>query len=576
MSNITARVEAIWVAVTGVATALAATLVLQLWRMSPRVPLYDSFDVGFSGALVKTVLNHGWYLDNPDVGFPDGWNLRDFPKAGDVWHLLALRTFALGSQDWALATNAFYLASFLAVAFAAYAALRWLGVRPPFAATGGVVTSLLPYHFARNEAHLTLSDYASVPLLVALAVNQLGDDPWFTPRQWRTRRGLGALAIVAFAAGTGLYYAVFGAVILLVTGGIAALARRRATPVVSALILAGVVGIALGAQLIPTVVQVAQDGRNPAVVDRSFYETEAYSLRPAAMILPIPHHRIAPLGAKAEEYASSPVPGEPGQAMGIVATIGLLVLLLSAATALVGGKGLSDPRDRGLGLVALVAIGLGITAGGGTLLALLGPSEMRAWGRIVVFPAFVGVAVSLRMLDRWTSRRGFSAVTTMLLVVALATVAVFDQTSGAGTPEYDRISAQFGVDRAFVAQVADLLPKNAPVLQLPYVDFPEQPPVERMDDYDHFDGYLHSDSLRWSYGAVRGRHDWQDGQRKLPLRAQLTRARDAGFAAVWLDRYGYADKGRAIAAELTECLGTAIAASSDGRRELYRLRAPSC
>jgi phosphoglycerol transferase len=576
VNSLTARVEATWVTVTGLATAFAATLVLQLWRMSPRVPLYDSFDVGFSGALVKTVLHHGSYLDNPDVGFPDGWNLRDFPKAGDAWHFVALRTFALGSRDWALATNVFYLASFLAVAFAAYAALRWLGVRPPFAAAGGVVTSLLPYHFARNEAHLTLSDYASVPLLVALAVNQLSDDPWFTPRQWRTRRGLGALAIVAFAAGTGLYYAVFGAVILLLTGAIAAIARRRATPVLSALILAGVVGLALGAQLIPTFVQVAQDGRNQAVADRSFYETETYSLRPAAMLLPIPHHRIASLGAKSDEYASSPEPSEPGQAIGIVATFGLLILLLSAATALVGGPGLRDPRDRGLALVALVAIGLGITAGGGTLLALLGPSEVRAWGRIVVFPAFVGVAVSLRMLDRWTSGRRFAVTTTTLLVVALVTLAVFDQTSGATTPEYDRISAQFAVDREFVRHVAELLPNDAPVLQLPYVDFPEQPPVERMDDYDHFDGYLHSDSLRWSYGVVRGRDDWQDGQRALPLRAQLTRARDAGFDAVWLDRYGYEDEGRAIAADLSECLGAPIVASRDRRRELYKMRAPSC
>jgi phosphoglycerol transferase len=576
VKRIPARVEAAWVAVTGAATALAATLVLQLWRMSPRVPLYDSSDVGFSGALVKTVLFHGWYLDNPDVGVPDGWNLRDFPKPGDAWHFVGLRAFALGSRDWALATNLFYLASFLAVALAAYAALRWLAVRPPFAAAGGVVTSLLPYHFARNEAHLMLGDYAAVPLLVALAVNQLGADPWFALGKWRTRRGLGALGIVAFAAGTGLYYAVFGAVILLATGGIAALAWRRWTTFVSALILAGVVAVALGVQLIPTIAQTAQDGRNPVVADRSFYETELYSLRPAAMVLPIPHHRIALLGKASEKYDSAPESSEPGQALGIVATIGLLVLLLGAATALVGGNGLRDPHDRGLALVAFVAIGLGITAGGGTLLALFGTSEVRAWGRIVVFPAFVGIAVSLRLLDRWTSGRGLSATTTIVLVVALATVAVLDQTSGATTPQYERVSARFRVDREFVHQVADRLPKDAAVLQLPYVDFPERPPVERMADYDHFDGYLNSDTLRWSYGVVRGRGDWQNGQRALPLRAQLTRARDAGFAAVWLDRYGYADQGRAITADLTECLGAPIAASTDGRREVYEMRAPSC
>src|SRR5262249_49893349 len=125
-------------------------------------------------------------------------------------------------------------------------------------------------------------------------------------------------------------------------------------------------------------------------------------------------------------------------------------------------------------------------------------------------------------------------------------------------------------------RVAALLPPETAVLQLPYVKFPENPPVERMADYDHFDGYLHSDTLRWSYGVVRGRDNWQDGQRDLPLPAQLARARDAGFGAVWLDRYGYRDDGRSLDAELTQCLGAPIAESEDGRRAVYELRALSC
>src|SRR5262245_54000119 len=357
------RVEAIWLAVTVGATTIAVTLVLQLWRASPRVPMYNSSDVGFTGTLVKTVLRHGWYLDNPDLGFPDAWDMRDFPKAGDVWHFGALRLFAVGSRDWGLATNTFYLASFLAVAISAYIALRWLDVRPPFAAGGAVLTSILPYHFARNEQHLMLSNYAVVPLLVALAVAQLGDEPWFTLSRWRTRRGLGALAIVVLVGGTGLYYAAFGVAILVLTGAIAAVARKSAAPILAAAVLAGIVVLMLALQLIPSFVRTAQDGRNDAVAHRTFYESELYSLRPAAMLLPIPGHRIAPLGSAAETYSESRTPSEPGQAMGIIATVGLLGMLIAAAAALLRGRGMSDARDRGLALVAVVAIGLGVTAG---------------------------------------------------------------------------------------------------------------------------------------------------------------------------------------------------------------------
>src|SRR5262249_55603953 len=163
-----------------------------------------------------------------------------------------------------------------------------------------------------------------------------------------TRRGFGALAIVVLAAGTGLYYAVFGAAILLITGAIASIARRRATPVLGALVLAGVVVLLLAVQLVPTFLRVAHDGRNNAVANRTFYESELYSLRPAAMVLPIPHHRIASLGVEAEKYAKSPAPSEPGQAMGIIATVGLLGILIGSAASLLGGHGISDPRDRAL------------------------------------------------------------------------------------------------------------------------------------------------------------------------------------------------------------------------------------
>jgi hypothetical protein len=205
-----------WLAVAEAATVFATVVVLQLWRAHPSVPFYSSFDVSLQGGTIKTVLERGWYLDNPRLGFPTGANLRDFPL-GDGWHFVFLRLFSIGSRDWALAMNTLYLGTFLLVGASAYLALRCLHTRQIVAAGGAIVTALLPFHFARNEMHVFLSDYSAVPLVVALAVAQLSDRAWLRVCgrvSTKRLRWVGAVAIVVWAGGTGTYYAVLSALLL--------------------------------------------------------------------------------------------------------------------------------------------------------------------------------------------------------------------------------------------------------------------------------------------------------------------------------------------------------------------------
>ena len=61
------------------------------------------------------------------------------------------------------------------------------------------------------------------------------------------------------------------------------------------------------------------------------------------------------------------------------------------------------------------------------------------------------------------------------------------------------------MDAAFVADTEDALGSSASIFRFPYVPFPENPPVVGMTDYDHLRGYVHSDTLHWSYGGAKGR-----------------------------------------------------------------------
>jgi hypothetical protein len=570
--------DLVWLIVAEAGTIVAMVVVLRLWRARWRIPFYSDGDATLTAAWIKTVLVRGWYFDNPKLGFPTGANARDYPT-GDLWHLVLLRLFALGSHDWALAMNVTFVGSFLLITATAYVALRWLGVRSIVAAGGAIVTAFLPYHFAHNETHLLLSDYSVVPLVVALAVAQLSDRPWFrlrrdVPFSWSHQ--VAAVAIVVWAAGTGsFYYAIMSAAVLAVTALFASVVRWRIEPVLSALVLVAVLGIVVVAQLIPTFINDAHHGRNHAF-DRKLAGQDTYSLRPVLLFAPIDHHRISALGSLTRKYETVSNPDEV-QAVGLVAAAGLIGLLAAAAAPLVGRRRLRHPNDQALALIALTALGLGITAGGGELFALLGLTEIRDWNRVSIYLGFVGVAAAAGALDRCITRRSFPSTIVAAIVLVCVTVAILDQTGGNDTPPYRSVAAEFTVERDFVQHIQHAVGNNAAILELPYTDYPETPTIVRMPEYAQMRGWLHSDTLRWSYGAIKGRPTWQDGQLGLSVPDQLRRARKAGFAAVWVDRRGYQDNGTTIERQLRACLGPPLLIESDNERVLYHLSSsPHC
>src|SRR5262249_5518440 len=149
---------------------------------------------------------------------------------------------------------------------------------------------------------------------------------------------------------------------------------------------------------------------------------------------------------------------------------------------------------------------------------------------------------------------------------------VFDQAAPLRLPPTTQLPglAAWESDTAFVRRIEASLPRAAMVFQLPYVPFPEHPPVQRMFDYDHFRGYLHSTALRWTYGAMKGRPTdaWLAELASRPAPALVEAAALAGFAGIYVDRHGYADAGVGLELALAGTLGEPIA-SADGRLAFF-------
>jgi phosphoglycerol transferase len=240
------------------------------------------------------------------------------------------------------------------------------------------------------------------------------------------------------------------------------------------------------------------------------------------------------------------------------------------------------PSDRqALGehasLITLLAVLFGTIGGFAILVSMAGGSQVRVWDRIVVFIAFFSllvVATWFERLSAWVAARRRSP-RPVLAVLAVAVLA-FGLWDGipAGHPSYARTDRSWNEIQAFVERIEQQMPDGAAIFQIPVLAFPETVPPGRMLDYDPLLGFLHDDgSLRWSYGAIKGRPDadWQIRLRDHvgPVGA-LPALLGLGFSGLWVDTYGYKDLTEPM--QIQSAVGVEALRSQGGRFWFFDLR----
>src|SRR2546429_862359 len=397
----------------------AAAWVLRVWRGDLSVPFSNQFDALQHAMFVKGVLDHGWYSVNDSLGAPFGQQLYDFPQNGDNLQLLIVKALGFFTHDFAVVLNVYFLLTFPLVALTAYVVLRRLGASLAVGTVCAVLYALLPYHFARRELHLFLSGYYAVPLGAYLVMATFSGTPLFTRRpdgarpRWASRRTLLTLAACAVLGSASVYYAGFTVVLLLAAAAVALLARRDGRALKGA--LGGIAAIAamLAINFIPVALYKIDNGGNSEVAHRQAAESERYALRFSQLVLPVNDHRIGFLARAKRRYVLSTKTSNPfnesySAALGIVAAIGFLWLLLVALLTLVASaRRMSiDERFRHASAAALIAFLLATVGGVSTLVNYWITPQLRAWNRMSVFIAFFSLVALALLLDRLRRRMG--------------------------------------------------------------------------------------------------------------------------------------------------------------------------
>jgi hypothetical protein len=560
-------------------------VVTRIWDQPLHVPFQythapgdDQQDATLDLMLIKNIHETGWFDTNPRLNAPFAQHWAEWPMGGDLVAYVIKKGLVTPTGNVALTFNLFWLLTFPLTALVAFPVLRSLRCSWTTALAGAVVFSLAPYHFRNGAAHENLAFYVGIPVIVLACMRVLGPDAAIpSPAELRHRRGwrrLGWLLAGAVLVGvTGIYYLAFLISLLAICAVIAAIARRRPGRLVVAAIIGGAGLAASFLANLPTLLYRWQHAPNLlGVPDRVVGAAEEYPLRIVELLSPVTAHRFGPFAALADHVYEPGREGLGTAQLGLLAAIGFVVATVALVVRAL--RRTSDDRwsyEARLGVVMLAALALATKGGLSRPLEYVGLQGVRAWNRIAIVVAFAGIVVVARLLDRVrvrarhaTPRTRATAVWCTALV-AVIVLALLDQTSPALLPKSTATAPQWNADAAFVASMQRRLPANAMVFQLPVVDFPEHGTTERMSNYDLIkEGYLHSSSLRWSAGGVRGRDgEWQFPAAALPSRQLLRGIAAIGFSAVMLDRYGYHDGGRHELRALDGLLGAPIARHGD-------------
>jgi hypothetical protein len=577
-----------------------AVLVLHLWHADLSVPIFRNYSDGtLTLASMKGLIEHGWYETNASLGAPFGQVNHDYPVyIGELGSVLIVKALALFSTDVALVLNAFILIGFPLSALTAFLVMRRLGLVRPVALVCAVLFAVAPYHFVRAQTDLFLGNYFGVPISAYLILSILGAEPLFARRgpvtsrlpvtsylrSWLSRRTLATIGLSLVVGVAGLYYAAFTCVLVAIAALVVGLSARRWSTPAAGLVVVIAIAVPVVATALPEVVYRSEHGRNRVVDDRKPVESIKLGLQPIQLVLPIPDNRIAPLARLRARYdAGLGTPGTqfplpPADSLGLVGAIGLLWLLACALASAVGHR----PRERlagTAGTAALMAILLGVIGGGGALFAYLVTPEIRGWERIAVligFFALLGVGLLLEraralLVDRPRGPMIAGAVTIVTLLFG-----VFDGTSSEFVPQYKRHRAEWQADAAFVVRIQHLLPRDAMVLELPYVPYPEVALPSGLTSYSPLEPYLHSHTLRWSGGAMAGRPtDWLAKSSELPLQQLIPGATAAGFSGLYIERSGYSDGAQSVASKVQAITGAMPIAEPGGKAYFFDLLAYS-
>ena len=526
------------------------------------IAVYAGMTAGAAGEILPLSWKEVSRLNAP---FGASWN--DWPSLDELHSLvLVLCAKAFGVFG---GLNVTLLVGHLLAAATFFGVARVGGCSALWAFVGGLAYGLSPYMFAQSPHHSAIEWAWHVPLFT-LVWRWFVTDPGIEPRSQRFRQATG----IGFLTGLlNIYYTNILCQLTLISAGIQYLRTRARPALMAAAAVIGAAAIGFAISNVDTWTYKAVHGPNTGALVREYKWLEIYGLKIKDLFIPPVTHRSETLRNFSINHRKQAVlndeDGAPYQ--GIVGLACLIWLASTAVSRMIHGREKEVPIEAWW----VLWIVLMFTTGGlNAILGALGFTMFRGGCRYSIVILAITLLWAARRLSEMQSEAaatsGDAAAATprwLAGAAALCGLIFWDQVPRSPTKEFlATIDRQVAADREFAEKMEAALPQGAMVFQIPVMEFPESP-MPGIPPYDHFRPYIFSKQLRFSYGTHKGRERerWQpavqgkffegaaiDQQTGL-VRVNEANARVAvdelkrlGFAAIYVNRNGFPDRGKGV------------------------------
>lgn len=539
------------------------------------IPFIYEGDGNFLLFNLKTLIKTGSIWECDYVGAPYGNIFYDYPNC-DSFHILIM--FLIGklfNNNWVASMNVYYMLGFVLLSVITLYVLKKIGISKKTAFIGAILYTFLPYHFMRL-GHLLLASYYMVPISILFCIKYFRGELVLDIKKIVCKDNIVNFILFVIIGTTGLYYAYFTCFFFCIIIFLKII-EKKFKYILN--IILGILSIIIGISInfIPNLIYWLSSNQNSLSVQRDLTGGETYSFKLWQFIMPINGHRISILANIRNLMNKFPMLNENTEALGIIMSIGLFVLIFSI---FVFANYNINKDIKNLSLLNLAAILLATCGGASTILGIILP-QIRAYNRISVFIAMFCIVTICILIDYILIENKFKIklfhnhIISYSIIFLIGIFGVFDQTSVNYRWNYEGIKQNYESDKSFIKQIENLKEDGAMIYQMPYVKFPESPPIINMIDYSHFKGYLHSDKLKWSYGVMKGTEGdiWMQSINEMSMLDRYHTIVQAGYSGIYIDRYAYTQEEIVtLENELRKIIGTEPILSEDGRLEYFDIR----
>lgn len=516
----------------------------------------------------KMMVEQGWNMTSDRLGAPYSVQYYDFTSS--MMHnagLVIMKIFALITRDAAATMNLSYLSIFFIAGIISYFVMRNLKVNCWVNALASSVFALSPYMLYRNIGHIVLTECYFVPLSILLCLWIYERDDVLVPDKNFFKRKINyvALLFTFLIANNGIaYYPFFTCFIFMVTAVSKLVKTGKIKEGLRGVIATVMVCFFVVLSILPGKIYTMTHGTNAAAIDRAgFEQAELYGMKISQLFMPVNGHGIYDKYIDIYNENAFLVNENSTAYLGIIGMIGFIILMICLFTKK------DSALNKRLGYLSelnITMVLMGTIGGIGAMFSFFISPMLRGYNRISIFIEYACILAVALLADklvnvlkaRINNKKEKKVKYNILLygmTVVFGCICVFSIWEGCPalvTPAYDTIETEYTSDKEFVEAIEDELAPGSMIYQLPYHKYPEDGPVNDMADYHLYIGYLHSNTLKWSYGSIKGREEdeWNESVSEMKYEDMVSYLKEQGFAGIYVERRAYTEE------ELTELENT--------------------